>query len=57
VVVVTEAPMAGPFTAAMRGLGKFKNVSKTILFDVKIMLCNLAGGIGLIVPDKSTPAQ
>jgi hypothetical protein len=54
---VTTAPMAGPLTAAMMGLGKSMNVSKTAAFSLIIVAWRVAGIMGPRMPARLTPAR
>mmetsp|Transcript_43560 Transcript_43560/g.117492 ORF Transcript_43560/g.117492 Transcript_43560/m.117492 type:complete len:227 (+) Transcript_43560:152-832(+) len=54
---VTDAPIAGPFTAAKSGFGKAKKASNKAWLLSCANLCKLEGHVSRMAPAKSTPLQ
>mmetsp|Transcript_4503 Transcript_4503/g.14954 ORF Transcript_4503/g.14954 Transcript_4503/m.14954 type:complete len:343 (+) Transcript_4503:917-1945(+) len=58
VAEVTDAPIAGPFTAYNKGLGKERNMSKRAVFWSMRVRRRAVGHMGLLtIAERSTPAQ
>mmetsp|Transcript_3813 Transcript_3813/g.11261 ORF Transcript_3813/g.11261 Transcript_3813/m.11261 type:complete len:228 (+) Transcript_3813:155-838(+) len=56
-VEVTAAPMAGPLTAATIGFGKSRKQANSLWLRSRICRIREEGAIGLIIAERSAPAE